>query len=133
MSSSERPEFFFDRSLGVGPRQRCASTAGWSISWPTTTPTTQTGSRTGVEDTEWIAEGCSRGWALLTKDKRIRYRRHELGALHGRLFALSRGDLTVSQAATRIVAAAPRIELALAAPHGLWLVYDSGRIERRWP
>lgn len=129
MSSSERPEFFFDRSLG---RRTAAALRehGWVVHlvadhYPDDAD--------GVEDTEWIAEGCSRGWALLTKDKRIRYRRHELGALHGRLFALSRGDLTVSEAATRIVAAAPRIELALAASHGLWLVYDSGRIERRWP
>ena len=47
-------------------------------------------------DEEWIAEGCSHGWVLLTKDKRIRYRADELEALQeGHLFCLVSGNLDI--------------------------------------
>ena len=44
-----------------------------------------------IPDENWIAEGCSRGWVLLSKDKRIRYRAAKLEALQeGHLFCLVR-------------------------------------------
>lgn len=50
-----------------------------------------------TEDAEWIVEVSRRGWAILTKDRRIRYRPLERRAVlqaKARVFALSGGNLT---------------------------------------
>jgi uncharacterized protein with PIN domain len=77
MSSAERPEFFLDRSLGKKTASGLRE-AGYVVHlvadhYPNDADE--------VPDEDWIAEGCSRGWILLTKDKRIRYRAAELEAL----------------------------------------------------
>lgn len=69
MSSAERPEFFLDRSLGKTTASRLRE-AGFVIHliadhYPD--------DASDIPDEEWIAEGCSNGWVLLTKDKRIRW------------------------------------------------------------
>jgi hypothetical protein len=88
-TSSDRPlEFFFDRSLGKISAHRLRD-AGYTVHliadfYPDDTQQ--------IGDSEWIAEGCQRGWALLTKDQRIRYRTDELAALtDGHLFCLADG------------------------------------------
>jgi hypothetical protein len=75
--SSDRPlEFFLDRSLGklTAERLREAGPVVHLIAdfYPDDAQK--------IEDADWIAEGCRRGWVLLTKDKRIRYRPNELAA-----------------------------------------------------
>lgn len=88
-----------------------------------------------IPDEEWIAEGCRRGWILLTKDKKIRYRSHELEALEeGHLFCLASGNLGLDQMAQRFVDAHPAI-LRAAAGHsvGFWHVHENGRITKMWP
>lgn len=130
MSSSGPPEFFFDRSLGRRTA-RGLRDLGWVIHL---VADFYLEDADRVDDIEWIAEGCARGWSLLTKDKRIRYRRDEIGALNGHLFSLSSGNLTVAQAVDRFRHAAPRVEHAIAVESpGFWLIYDGGRIERKWP
>lgn len=132
MSSGPPPlEFFFDRSLGR-ETARLLRSRGWTIhliadEFPNDAQF--------VDDEEWLATGCRRGWVLLTKDKRIRYRGPELAAMNdGRLFCLANGNLKIEPMAERFLAAERAIARAAesGAP-GFWQIYDRGRIERRWP
>jgi hypothetical protein len=98
-TSSDRPlEFFFDRSLGKISAQRLRD-AGHTVHliadfYPDDAQQ--------VGDSEWIAEGCRRGWTLLTKDQLIRYRTYELAALDsGHLFCLADGNATLDIIAQR--------------------------------
>lgn len=132
MSSEPPPlEFFFDRSLGK-ETARLLRAEGWTIHliadhYPDDAQR--------VPDERWIAEGCRRGWVLLSKDKRIRYRGEELAELHGgRLFCLSNGNLVIEQMVARFFAAEGAIRRAATAREsGFWKVYDRGRVIRRWP
>lgn len=103
MSSAERPEFFLDRSLGKTTASRLRD-AGYVVHliadhYPN--------DASDIPDEDWIAEGCSHGWVLLTKDKRIRYRAAELEALQeGHLFCLASGTMNIDEM-TRGVAGLP--------------------------
>lgn len=131
-TSSDRPlEFFFDRSLGKVSAHRLRN-AGHTIHliadfYPDDAQQ--------IGDSEWIAEGCRHGWALLTKDKRIRYRTVELAALDsGHLFCLVDGNATLDVVARRFLSAMPAIHRAVRRTKGgFWHVHDRGRITRMWP
>lgn len=131
MSSAERPEFFLDRSLGKTTASRLRD-AGYVVHliaehYPN--------DGSDIPDEHWIAEGCSQGWVLLTKDKRIRYRAAELESLQdGHLFCLVSGTLDVADIARALLDAMPRIErVARDDPFGFWHVYRDGKIRRMWP
>lgn len=82
-----------------------------------------------VPDETWIAEGCRRGWVLLSKDKRIRRcRSQELSELDGYLFA------TIAETAQRFIIALPAIVRAVGrGDRGFWHFYASGKIAKMWP
>jgi hypothetical protein len=130
MSSDRPPEFFLDRSLGKTPAQRLRQ-AGHVVHliadfYP--------GDATEIPDPVWIAEGCARGWILLTKDRKIRYRTEELAALDGHLFCLADGNLTREAMADRFLLAMPAIRRAVSHhSEGFWHVHNDGRITRMWP
>ena len=131
MSSAERPEFFLDRSLGRITVTRLQD-AGYVVHliadhYPE--------DASDVPDEEWIAEGCSQGWVLLTKDKRIRYRAEELEALQeGHLFCLVSGSMDIDAMTQAFLHALPRIgRAAHDEPVGFWHVYRDGKIRRMWP
>ena len=89
MSYDKPPECFFDRSLGKASATRLRD-RGWIIHL---IAEFYQDDAADIADEEWIAEGCSRSWILLTKHKKIRYRSHELGALEsGHLFCLPSGN-----------------------------------------
>lgn len=102
--------FFLDRSLG---RQRLAAYLR------------QQGLRVEVHDDhflpdardeEWLRSVGSRGWVVISKDSRIRYRPLEIAMLirHGvRAFVLTRGDWTADEMAEAILKALPRISTIL--------------------
>jgi hypothetical protein len=70
-------------------------------------------------------------WALLTKDKKIRYQ-PAFDAASTPVFALSVGTLTIDEMVQRFEAGRPRIWLhAHAVERQFWIVYDGGRVERR--
>ena len=72
-----------------------------------------------------------RGWSILTRDKRIRYQ-PSFDRATTPLFALSSGDIPLAEAVERFEAARHRIWAAARASDGqFWIVYDSGRCERR--
>ena len=131
MSSAEPPEFFLDRSLGRLTASRLRG-AGYTVHliadyYPK--------DASDVPDENWIAEGCSRGWALLTKDKRIRYRAAELEALQaGHLFCLASGNLNIAEMSRAFLDAMPHIERAVREQSaGFWHIHRDGKIKRLWP
>lgn len=107
-AAPSQPEFFFDRSLGK-VSARLLRAHGWTVHLITEHYPHDARS---IEDQDWIAEGCSRGWALLTKDKKIRYRESELGSLGitCHLFCLQNGNLPTEQMASHFDLARSRIE-----------------------
>jgi len=131
MSSAERPEFFLDRSLGTITASRLR-VAGYVVHL---IADHYLDDANNVPDEEWIAEGCSNGWILLTKDKRIRYRAAELEALQeGRLFCLVSGNMDIDGMTETFLGALPKIErVAREEPVGFWHVYREGKITRMWP
>jgi hypothetical protein len=131
MSSAERPEFFLDRSLGRIAASRLRG-AGYVVHL---IADHYLDDANNVPDEEWIAEGCSNGWILLTKDKRIRYRAAELEALQeGHLFCLVSGNMDIDAMTQAFLEALPKIErVAREEPVGFWHVYRDGKITRMWP
>jgi hypothetical protein len=131
MSSARQPEYFFDRSLGKASANRLRD-HGWTIHL---IADFYRDDASEVADERWIAEGCSRGWSLLTKDKKIRYRANELAALEtGHLFCLASGNLGLDEMAQRFIQAEHAIVNARQKyPIGFWHVHAQGRIVRMWP
>lgn len=131
MSSARPPEYFFDRSLGKASATRLRD-RGWIIHL---IADFYRDDAADVADEEWIAEGCSRGWMLLTKDKKIRYRASELSALEtGHLFCLASGNLGLDDMAQRFADAEQAILSARQRyPVGFWHIHAAGRITRMWP
>ena len=131
MSSARPPEFFFDRSLGKASAKRLRE-RGWVIHL---IADFYRDDAADVADEEWIAEGCSRGWLLLTKDKKIRYRANELGALEvGHLFCLASGNLGLDDMAQRFVEAErAMVNASQRYPVGFWHIHAQGRITKMWP
>ena len=131
MSSDRQPEFFFDRSLGKASARRLRD-EGWIVHL---IADFYEANATNIADEDWIAEGARRGWILLTKDKKIRYRAYELEALAGgHLFCLASGSLGLDEMAQRFVDARPAMLRATGQhPVGFWHVYEGGRIAKMWP
>ena len=70
----------------------------------------------GTADAVWLSDVGAKGWIVLTKDARIRYRTNEREALlraNVRAFVLRSGNLTGQQMADAFVRAIPRIERLL--------------------
>ncbi|MGI9156661.1 MAG: hypothetical protein ACR2FG_08495 [Marmoricola sp.] len=131
MSSDRPPEFFFDRSLGK-TSARLLREHGWTVHliadfYPD--------DAAEIADEQWIAEGCRRGWILLTKDKKVRYRTQELAALrNGHLFCLASGNLDLQAMAQRFIEAGPAIVRAHRKHSvGFWHVHPGGRVTKMWP
>lgn len=131
MSSAKQPEYFFDRSLGKASAALLRE-QGWVVHL---IADFYQYDATRIPDEEWIAEGCSRGWLLLTKDKRIRYREHELSALDaGHLFCLASGNLGLEEMARRFVdAERAMLTASRRVKVGFWHVHGGGRIAKMWP
>jgi predicted nuclease of predicted toxin-antitoxin system len=110
-SRSTRPEppfppLFIDRSLGRLTIATALRAAGADVH------THDAHFRQDARDEEWLAEVGRRGWAVITKDARIRYRKTELAALVAarvRAFVLTRGDLSGSEMAAVLVKALPNL------------------------
>ena len=66
----------------------------------------------GTDDRDWLSLAGSRGWVVLTRDKRIRYRRLERLALQAagvRAFVFTGGNVTLADTAAILVMAVPAI------------------------
>jgi len=73
--------------------------------------------RRDAEDEEWLCEIGRRGWAVLTRDRRIRYRSHERATLMQagvRAFVLVAGTLSGPEIAEVFVKALPAMRRFMA-------------------
>src|SRR6266581_6514163 len=106
-SLPEVPSFFLDRSLGkkliaTALRAEGATVFVHDDHFPSDS-----------RDEDWLAEVGRRGWIVLTKDTRIRYRALERNALIGAgvgAFILTAGNLNGPEMASVFVKALPRIQ-----------------------
>lgn len=96
------------------------------------------GERTGqgLQDEDWLRDAGRRGWVVLMKDARVRYRPAELEALstHAvRAFCLTNANLRGAEQAERLVANLAEIT-RLAAQPGPYIygVYKSS-VVKLWP
>lgn len=83
----------------------------------------------GTRDETWLTLAGSKGWVVLTRDKRIRYRQLERLALKEarvRAFVFIGGNVTVADTAAILVQALPRIERICQANAGPF-IYHLGR------
>lgn len=91
----------------------------------------------GLPDTEWLTDAGDKGWVVLMKDDRIRYRPAELEALTTagvRAFCLTNANLRGAEMARRFVDQLPkitRIATEQAAPY-IYGVYAHG-VRALWP
>jgi len=130
MSSVTPPEFFLDRSLGKETAHRLRE-RGFVVHL---IADFYGDDAQRVADQTWVDEGGRRGWVLLTKDKKIRYRRVELEPLDGFLFCLVGGGARIDAMATRFLAAMPAIVRAVERDdRGFWHIHADGSIRRMWP
>ena len=100
----ESTVFFVDRSLGVEPIRSELSAAGLAVEIH------DDHFKRDEDDGVWLSEVGTRGWVVLTKDQRLRYRPLEIAALkasRARVFVLVAGNLRGSEIAAVFVAALP--------------------------
>lgn len=67
----------------------------------------------GTPDKVWLLHAGQHDWIVLTRDKRIRYRQLELGALQAakvRSFVFTGGNVTMKETAEILARALPKIE-----------------------
>jgi predicted nuclease of predicted toxin-antitoxin system len=119
--------FFLDRSLGVEPIRTQLTTAGFTVEihddhFPR-----------DEEDRVWLQSVGERGWIVLTKDQRLRYRPLEIAALRAsraRVFVLTAGNLRGVEIAAIFILALPRIVRILRSRQGPFVarVSAGGRV-----
>lgn len=98
--------FFIDRSLGVEPIRNKLVEAGVAVEIH------DDHFKRDEEDRVWLQEVGKRGWVILTKDQRLRYRPLEIAALRSskaRVFVLVAGNLRGFEIAAVFHEALPRI------------------------
>jgi len=131
--SHSRPEFFLDRSLA----RRIVADLLRSAVWNLRTHIEVYGERDqDVPDVEWL-ELCGRsGWAVLTKDARIRRRRAEVAVIrrHGvKAFVLAAGNMRAVDQARRFDDNRAAIEAACADRGPFVYAVRAGGLERIFP
>ena len=125
------PDLFVDRSLGR--RQVPNLLRAFGLRLHTLAEVYGIPADESVTDVQWLELAGGRGWPVLMKDERIRYRTAEREALiaHGvRSFCLTGGNLRAAQMAGQFLAVIDQIAEACAAP-GPFLYAVSGRGLRR--
>lgn len=94
-SSQTPPEFFIDRSLGRHRLPDALRRVGYVVH--TMWDVYGRDAEQHVADVQWITEGATRGWVLLSKDAKMRHRTLELEAIESssaRVFLLTNQQLT---------------------------------------
>lgn len=98
--------FFIDRSLGIEPIRTELVKAGLMVEIH------DEHFARDEEDRIWLQTVGERGWVVLTKDQRLRYRPPEIAALrasNARVFVLTAGNLRGIEIAAVFLAALPQI------------------------
>jgi hypothetical protein len=125
-STSRPPEpltVFLDESLDSNSIAQALSVAGATVERLTKH------FPKGTDDDVWLTLAGSNGWVVLTRDKRIRYRRLERLALHTagvRAFVFTGGNVTLADTAALLAAALPAMRDICARESGPF-IYHLGR------
>ncbi len=119
--------FFIDRSLGIEPIRTELVHAGLVVEIH------DNHFARDEEDRVWLQTVGERGWVVLTKDQRLRYRPLEIAALRAskaRVFVLTAGNLRGIEIAAVFVTTLPRIVKVLHSLPGPFIarVSQSGHI-----
>ena len=128
-ASSKPPEpltVFLDESLDSGSIAQSLAAAGAIVERLTAH------FPKGTNDEAWLSLAGSKGWIVLTRDKRIRYRQLERWALQAagvRAFVFTGGNVTLSATATVLAEALPAIRDVCASDPGPF-IYHIGRAGR---
>ena len=118
---------FIDRSLGIEPIRTELINSGLTVEIH------DDHFARDEEDRVWLKVVGERGWVVLTKDQRLRYRPLEISALrasNARVFVLTAGNLRGSEIAAAFLAALPRMFRILRSTPGPFLarLSQSGHI-----
>ena len=126
-SGAPPPRFLADRCLGRVTIEMLRE-LGWDI---VRLADLEDDDAQATSDEQLVAIAAKNRWAVLTKDKRIRYQ-PSFNSAGTPLFALSDGGMTIAQTVERFEEARHRIWAgARAVEAQFWIVYEHGRIERR--
>jgi predicted nuclease of predicted toxin-antitoxin system len=120
--------FFIDRSLGIDPIRTELIKAGLMVEIHDDHFVRD------EEDRVWLRTVGERGWVVLTKDQRLRYRPLEIAALRAskaRVFVLTAGNLRGIEIAAIFLTALPRIFKVLRSVPGPFIarVSQSGHVK----
>jgi len=80
----------------------------------------------GTDDQVWLQHARAKGLLVLTRDKRIRYRQLELGALQAarfRAFVFTGGNVTMQETANILTRALPKIGHICTAQRGPFIYH----------
>ena len=80
----------------------------------------------GTDDQIWLQHAGQHHWIVLTRDKRIRYRQLELGALQAarvRAFVFTGGNVTMKETADILSRALPKVSRICAAEAGPFIYH----------
>jgi hypothetical protein len=130
----QQPKFFLDRSLGRVAVPSRLRTAGWDL--VTLAEHYGMPHDEQIADTQWIRDAARRGWPILMKDKRIRYRRAEIDTViqyQAQCFVITRGDLTSDEMARRFLTVKQAIFEAAAVTGPYIYAVQSDRLDRLYP
>jgi hypothetical protein len=135
LPSASPPEFFIDRSLGRHVVAKALRDAGAVVHAMADVYGERIGQ--GLPDEEWLRDAGKRGWVVLMKDAKIRYRPAELQVLidHGlRAFCLTNANLRGVEMAARFVDNLPRVVRVAQERRGPYIygVYSDG-VRALWP
>ena len=135
MPSDSPPEFFIDRSLGRHVVPDALRSAGAAVH----VMADVYGERIGQDlaDAEWLRDAGDKGWVVLMKDDKIRYRPAELEALTTagvRAFCLTNANLRGVEMAQRFVDQLLKIQRIAREEPGPYIygVYADG-VRPLWP
>ena len=134
MPSASPPEFFIDRSLGRHVVADALREAGVVVHVMADVYGERIGQ--GLADEEWLRDVGERGWVVLMKDAKIRYRPAELGVIidHGlQAFCLTNANLRGVEMAARLVANLPRIVRVAQEPGPYIYGVYAASVRRLWP
>jgi len=135
LPSASRPEFFVDRSLGRHVVPGALREAGAVVHVMADVYGERIGQ--GLADEEWLRDAGGRGWVVLMKDAKIRYRPAELQVVidHGlRAFCLTNANLRGVEMADRFVKNLPRIvRIAEREPGPYMYGIYSDAVRALWP
>jgi len=128
----EQLVLFIDRSLGKQIIASALRNAGYRVEvhddyFPPDAP-----------DSLWLSDVSRRGWVVLTKDKKIRYRASELAAVsatRARVFTLTAGSIQAREMADIFILAMTKIQAFVTgnSPPHIVTISRSGRLSKVYP